>query len=160
MAAPESAPDLAQEPAPLPSRTIAAHIATFRGNQLDECTDIAVKVVDKPQADAAVAAAVAALKSVAGDGAALSKACLEQFVDRTVLATCKGYKDATEKRLTISFVSSYFNVATVVDSDRYMQDCLKLGGDWSAMKHDDGSAARERARQHANRLLNIAQQTR
>lgn len=51
----------------------------------------------------------------------------------------------------------YYSVSKSIDSDEGLKSCLKLGGKWTAADPSDSAVARERLRQHARKLGDIAQ---
>ena len=133
-------------------------LTKFSGDRLDECVDLTMVVPYEVGEDALRDMLTKASKTLGDDVMGIDDACERQFADRVSLATCDVAGDieldAGVMRLTIS--SRYYNVKTTKDSDRRMKDCIKAGGKWAAVAHDDPRAARERLRQRAADLQNLS----
>lgn len=146
-------------PPPPPPRVIASRaFATFgKDKRLDECTD--ASLIAPPDSDRArVEKAADAAFKVPSGALRLSGSCESQFADRTVLASCLITRSGGDggDALSVAILSSYYSVRTL-DDDSYMRDCLTAGGQWEAAKKDDSEAARERIRQRAKGLQDLAE---
>lgn len=144
-----------------PAKRVARRsFASFEKDALNECLDIAL-VDEQGTADqAALEVRMASgAKHLPKDLVPLKKSCAEQFVDRTSLASCLVVEtlpaDAGMPGIKSVMMASYYSVRTLND-DVYMRDCLKMGGEWEAAKKDDPAAARERLRQRAKALQDLA----
>jgi hypothetical protein len=152
--------------APAKPVTATRSVAGFVSNTLDECLDLTIVApagVEQTRVDkAADDVAAKAIKHGKADGKGallpISQPCLEQFKDRTSLGSCaisQTEKGDSGVQSTILIEAFYFNVKTMND-DGYMKDCLTSGGKWTAPAKDDRDAARERLRQRAKALQDLA----
>lgn len=159
-AASATASAVPEAPKPEAPKTITAHAgyAVFKGDRLDECTDLSVKAPfelgkEKPSA------VVAEMRTKFMPKAAVHvESCSEQFADRVVLGSCliEDTVSGDGGVAVFRIASSYYNVTTTKDSDAHMRACLKDGGKWTAPAKDDPEAARERLRQRSKALQDIA----
>jgi len=78
-----------------------------------------------------------------------------KFPHRTHLGICLIEK--SNPNASIHIEHQYYSVSKSVDSDEGLKSCLKLGGKWTAADPTDSAVARERLRQHARKLGDIAQ---
>lgn len=78
-----------------------------------------------------------------------------KFPHRTHLGICLIEKSHPNASLRIEH--QYYSVSKSIDSDEGLKSCLKLGGKWTAADPSDSAVARERLRQHARKLGDIAQ---
>jgi len=146
---------LAPPPAPAP-RTYSASVATFRGDQLDECIDYVIVSAPGKEAEARDLASSFGT-NLKGDEKPIriAKPCAEQFPDRTVLATCS-IVDRPGTAGTVTLRDRYYSVATVSDSDAYMKDCLTMRGDWQP-NTNRWAVQHERVRGQMKQMQKIAQ---
>lgn len=139
----------------------SAAYAVFRGDSLDECTDIAISAPASAGEAKAKTAVEGMRKAVAPKGAAtVTSSCAEQFKDRYVLGSCR-HEEVTALDggvLVALILSSYYDVRTTKDSDAHMRACLKDNGKWTAAAKDDREAARERLRQRARDAMKSAEE--
>ena len=161
-AAPEPPPPAAPGPRTL---TQVHHVASFRQDELDECTDFEVTY----QVSASLPDwAPSARPNLGGDGATpIQRPCAEQFAGRTVLATCairaersEGDQAAGEVRQTLAINSSYYRYATTFEEQGYMRDCLGASGDWQAVADTSDEYRRARLDFHARELRRAAKRLR
>lgn len=167
---PDASAQLAEEPAakqsadaaPVDDRvSVTKSFTTFRKDELDECIDftlLAPPGSDPEKVEKAATSTFKTPKSEGRDVIPIKGYCATSVADRTALASCVAEKDIPLDGgvLTMVIAAYYFNVRTTKDSDGYMRDCLKLGGKWTAASKDDPEAARERLRQRAKNLKDIA----
>ena len=78
-----------------------------------------------------------------------------KFPDRTHLGIC--LIEESHPNASIRIEHQYYSVSKSIDSDEGLKICLKLGGKWTAADPTDSAVARERLRQHARKLGDIAQ---
>lgn len=138
------------DPPPQPSTELAASIATFRNERLNECIDIVAnpapgKSLVPEDFDKFVV-------SLVGDGMPLSKVCAEQFADRKPFATCTVVKGAPPNG-SLVLKSHFHNIKAVGEDDQIMRECLKSGGDWQASGDLHDVLATERRRERLEGLL-------
>ncbi|HVJ27425.1 MAG TPA: hypothetical protein VM493_07765 [Vicinamibacterales bacterium] len=159
-AATQAAASTSAAPAVPKTITARAGYAVFKKERLDECTDLSVQSPfelgqEKPMA------VVAEMRSkfMPKDAVHVSS-CSGQFADRVVLGSCLIEETVSGDGgvAVVRIASSYYSVVTTKDSDAHMRACLKDGGKWSAPSKDDPEAARERLRQRASALQDIANQ--
>lgn len=156
----ESATDANSNPAPSAPRKVVAtrSFASFDKDVLDECVDVALVAPDGGVDEAKLTLGLDRFIKNEKKLVRLKASCDEQFPDRVVLASCFMKQDVTGDGgapLTLALSSSHYSVRTL-DDDIYMRDCLKSGGDWEAAKKDDPKVARERLKQRAKALQDIA----
>lgn len=132
-------------------------MATFRGDQLDECIEL--DITPAPGQEPAALKMVNDFMTEGKDGAvqklSIAKRCPEQFPDRTVLATCSMVdRPGTAGKVTIR--DRYYSADTARDSDGYMKDCLSAHGDWQP-NTDKWAVHHERVRGQMKQMQKIAQ---
>lgn len=153
-AAAQAVADASAAPTEPKTITVRAGYAVFKGDRLDECTDLSVRSPfelgeEKPSA------AVSAMRSQLMPKSAVHvESCAEQFADRVALGSCVNESTLSGDGgvAVVRIASNYYSAATTKDSDAHMRACLKDGGKWSAPSKDDPEAARERLRQRAAEL--------
>lgn len=150
----------ATPPDAAPAKVVAQRsFASFAKNSLDECVDIALVAPQGGHEQATLEAKIDAMaKKQLKNVVPVKASCEGQFADRVSLASCLFEKDVPTDSgapVKLAMLSSYYSVRTL-DDDAYMRDCLKMGGNWEAAKKDDPEAARERVRQRAKALQDIA----
>jgi hypothetical protein len=90
----------------------------------------------------------------------VSKPCAEQLTDRVPLAQCAfpaGEKTAKEGWAFTQAITGYHYSIKRLSTDALMKECMERGGEWTVAAKDDPDAARERLRQHAKALQNLAE---
>lgn len=78
-----------------------------------------------------------------------------KFQHRTHLGIC--LIEVSHPNASVRIEHQYYSVSKSIDSDEGLKSCLKLGGKWTAADPSDSAVARERLRQHARKLGDIAQ---
>lgn len=146
-------------PAPAPVPVVAAvpewtmHIASFRDNRLDECVELALDLTQvAPEESARLREGTD--QFVKGFGSQkgvemlkLQRPCVEQFADRTVLATCLLRRPDDHLGMTTRF----YDIRTLEQSDAPMKGCLSMGGDWQSSA-DEGAVTSERFHDHVRQF--------
>jgi hypothetical protein len=130
-----------QGPQPIVQRL---SIATFRNDQLDECTDLVGTIsVPTPTPDPwppnPVPDIFAALE-IDQHSNRIRRPCAEQFADRTALGRCSIVNERPAEHLTTAVEGYYYRPETVFESDRFMRDCLRANGDWSTIDRNSDEA--------------------
>lgn len=78
-----------------------------------------------------------------------------KFQHRTQLGIC--LIELSHPNASFRIEHQYYSVSKSIDSDEGLKNCLKVGGKWTAADPTDSAVARERLRQHARKLGDIAQ---
>lgn len=138
------------DPPSQPNTELAASIATFRNERLNECIDIVAnpapgKSLVPEDFDKFVVSMIV-------DGTPLSKVCAEQFADRKPFATCTVVKGAPPNG-SLVLKSHFHNIKAVGEDDQIMRECLKSGGDWQASGDLHDVLATERRQERLEGLL-------
>jgi len=126
-------------PAPAPAPPVrspyAVSLASFFGDELDECADF--DTIPMPGQEAAALAhrqklvdGTKAGKDAGRTQMVLAGTCREQLSGRTELARCEVDRPGDAGRVLIA--STFYRYATVGTDDAYLRDCLSLKGQWHA----------------------------
>ncbi|MBP7683924.1 MAG: hypothetical protein KBB95_18600 [Deltaproteobacteria bacterium] len=131
-------------------RVSVASFAAFKGDQLDQCVDMAATI------HAGIDASMPDMGGETPEGmVAISHPCAEQFADRTVWATCT--LSGESERGSLVFTEHHYSFSAVYESDAMMRTCLESRGVWQAQPRDTPEWRSARQSQHAQELLRAAE---
>ena len=135
---PAAPPPVEAVPPPPPAPiVVSVHIAKFGDDRLLTCMDITLSALPGEEPDGGMPDATALREELAPSGntagmRAIPRPCREQFGDRVEWASCS-VSGARRSGGSASFVDRYYDFGRAFDDDTFMQECLEMNGEWTAV---------------------------
>lgn len=155
---PQTPPAIETVAPPVPTHmVVSVHVAKFGDERLLTCTDVTFAALPGEEPDGGMPDAAALREGFAPAGNAdglrpIPRPCREQFGDRVEWASCS-INRAGASGGSLTMVDRYYDFGRAFDNDSFMQECLEMNGEWTAVPRTSPEWQRAQRERQVEELL-------